>query len=52
MLRGTRIIDGEDAVKFSRLVDDLRKSALGYGLSEVIVPSIAPVSLFDGKVGS
>lgn len=51
MIRGTRIITGEDARQYTSVIDTLRETALVYGFDEVIVPSIREQSTFVEKAG-
>lgn len=52
MLRGTRIIDSEDAKKFVNTVSFLRGILVDSGLEEVIFPSIWEASSFEIKLGA
>lgn len=51
MIRGTRIITGEDAKQYTSVIDTLRETALVYGFDEVIVPSIREQATFVEKAG-
>ena len=51
MLRGTRIITGDDARLYTETIDILRDTAIAYGFGEVIIPSIREQSTFVEKAG-
>ena len=51
MLKGTRIIEGTDAVMYSNLVDGLSKSVKDMGYEPVIFPSLWEQQLFVDKAG-
>lgn len=51
MLRGTRIISGDDAALFSRVTTRLSNWAREYGFEEIIVPAIWDLGTFVTKAG-
>lgn len=51
MLRGTRIIAGEDAKDYTDAVDTFRKCLISAGFSELIIPSIWESETFLTKLG-
>lgn len=51
MLRGTRILSGEDVRTFNYIVNTLRQTLVGEGFEEIIVPSIWEKETFYDKVG-
>jgi len=52
MLRGTRIIEGQDVLEFNEVIDRFRKCAMTAGFREIIVPSIWEEKTFSDKVGN
>lgn len=52
MLRGTRIIDSEDAKRFVNTIALLRGILSDYRIEEVIFPSIWESNIFDSKLGA
>nr|WP_250807927.1 ATP phosphoribosyltransferase regulatory subunit [Neorhizobium tomejilense] len=51
MLRGTRIIDSDDAKKFVNTIASFRRVLDENGIEEVIFPSIWEAETFDAKLG-
>ncbi|RYD64902.1 MAG: hypothetical protein EOP83_08650 [Verrucomicrobiaceae bacterium] len=51
MLRGTRIIAGDEARKYNEIISVLRGLLLGADFEEIIVPSIWEAETFLDKVG-
>lgn len=51
MLKGTRIIEGDDARQFSAIVDSLKNAAIAVGYEEVIFPSLWEQETFVEKAG-
>ena len=51
MLRGTRIIDSEDAKLFVNTIGVFRRICTENGMEEVIFPSIWEAGIFDSKLG-
>lgn len=52
MLRGTRIIVGQEAADYSDLIETFRSICINYGYEEVIIPSIWEQQTFTDKAGS
>lgn len=51
MLRGTRIIEGLEALTFNEVIDRFRRCAMTAGFKEIIIPSIWQRETFTDKVG-
>ena len=51
MLRGTRIIEGEEAYLYQKTIDILRRFCLRLDFEEIIVPQIWNEETFTDKVG-
>ena len=51
MIRGTRIMSGDEARKYSWLCDTLRQKFRDLGFEEVIVPSLSEQELFVDRAG-
>ncbi len=52
MIRGTRIIAGEEAIRYTNLINILRDILINSGYSEVIIPSLWEQQTFVEKAGS
>jgi len=51
MLRGTRIIEGDEAILYNKIIETCKKVVIGKGYKEIILPSIWEQSTFTDKVG-
>jgi len=51
MIRGTRILEGEEARNYRNLLETLRNCAKLYGYSEIIVPAMWETQTFIDKAG-
>lgn len=51
LLRGTRIIEDEEAATRRKIINTLASLYISEGLKEVVIPSLAPTETFRKKVG-
>jgi histidyl-tRNA synthetase len=51
MLRGTRLLTGDDARLYTRVTSSVRSTLLDLGFEEVILPSLWEQSTFIDKAG-
>jgi histidyl-tRNA synthetase len=51
MVKGTRILIGDDAYKYSSLIEDFRSTLISLDFAEVIVPILAEQEVFVQKAG-
>lgn len=52
MLKGTRIIEGEDVIEYNLLINTYREYLIEQGFNEVIVPQIWESSTFFNKISN
>jgi histidyl-tRNA synthetase len=50
-VRGMRDLIGEEAVKFTQIINNTRNTASIYGYKEVITPHVEPLELLSAKLG-
>jgi histidyl-tRNA synthetase len=51
MLRGTRLLTGDDARLYTKVIATVRETVLGAGFEEVILPSLWEQETFVAKAG-
>lgn len=51
MVKGTRLLEGEEALRFVHLTNMYREIALEHGYSEIILPALAEQEVFIQKAG-
>lgn len=51
MLKGTRILTGDQAIEYNETIESLKRVAYDWGFEEVIVPTIWNLDTFQNKLG-